>query len=149
MTSCAALGLRERSRALDKVGLFDRGSRPDQLAAPVDVIPHVPEEEPARPPVIVDVRDNPLAVRLLPALDSREPRVDLAHRLVTQIEHVGVEEREMVVRNARTGHVRADRAAVRLRMVLVLEAEATAERGERETRDVPGREDVFAALDAA
>src|SRR5687768_373026 len=65
-TSWPTFALRERARALDKRGLVDRLPGSDQLAAALDVIPDVPVQEPARPPVLVDVRDDPLAVRLLP-----------------------------------------------------------------------------------
>ena len=98
---------------------------------------------------LVDVRDDPLAVRLLPALDGLEPRVDLADRLVAEIEHVGVEERQVDVRDVRAGHVRPDRAAVGLRVILVLDPEAPTERRDREARDVAGGEDVFAPRDTA
>src|SRR4051812_13356658 len=72
-SSRATLFFRERSSALDKCRLVDRRAGGDQLAPAVDVIPHVPVEESARSTRPVDVRDDPLAIRLLPALHSLEP----------------------------------------------------------------------------
>ena len=59
--------------------------------------------------VAVDVGDDALAVRLGPLRDRVEARVDVADRLVAEVEQVGVEEREVVVRLAGAGHVGARR----------------------------------------
>ena len=117
--------------------------------AAIDLVPGVPEQEAARPPLVVDEGDDALAIRLVPPLDRREPRIDFAHCLVAEVEEVGVEEREVVVRLPCAGHVRADRPAVRVRVILVLDAGVLAERGDREVRDVTGREDVVAVSRAA
>src|SRR5438094_218269 len=89
----------------------------------------------------------PRASSTAAAIHRREARVDGADCLVAELEHVGVEERQVVVRHARAGHVRADDLAVGLGMVLVLDPEPPAERGRREARDVAGREDVLVPLD--
>ena len=73
----------------------------------------------------------------------------LADRLVAEVEEVGVEEREVVVGRVRSGHVRADGAAVALRVVLVLDAQRRPERSDGEARHVAGGEDVVAPADAA
>src|SRR5689334_23453603 len=64
--SCTTRGLRERASALDK-GSFGNGlAREDQLGRRVDLVPDVPEQEATRLPLVVDVRDDALAVRLVP-----------------------------------------------------------------------------------
>src|SRR5581483_2175474 len=93
--SCRSRGLRERASS-DKRALADGLARPDQVPGRVDLVPDVPHQEAARATVVVDVGDRALAVRLVPRLDGREPRVHLAHRLVAEVEHVGVEERHVV-----------------------------------------------------
>src|SRR5436305_1880773 len=134
-TSVPRLAFFDRAKAaLDKRPLADGHARFDQLARGVGLVPHVPEQEPARLPVVVDIRDRSLPVRLLPRLDGRQARVDLADRLVAELEEIGVEERDVVVRLVGPGHVRADDLAVGVRVVLVLDAEALAERGAREVR---------------
>ena len=60
---------------------------------------------------------------------SRESTI--ADRLVAEVEQVGVEERQMVVRRVGPGHVRADDLAVRVRVILVLDAHRRPERGGR------------------
>ena len=82
-------------------------------------------------------------------LDRREARVDLADGLVAEVEQVGVEERQVVVRLARAGHVRAHDAAVRVRVILVLGASGAAEHEVRKVRDVARGEHVVAAVDAS
>src|SRR3954453_4202806 len=109
---------------LDKRSFADGIACLDELDRRVDLAPDVPQQEPARAAFVVDVRDRALAVRLLPRLDGREARVDLADCFVAEVEHVGVEERHVIVRLVRAGHVGADRLAVRGRVVLVLHAEA-------------------------
>src|SRR5260370_19897524 len=128
--SCTARSLRERPSALDKRALVDRSTGADQLGRGVDLVPDVPEENAARPALIVDVRDDTFAVRLVPALHRRESRIDFADRLVADVEQVGVAERDVVVGLARARHVRADGLAVRVRMILVLDAEGPAQRGD-------------------
>src|SRR5262245_13857862 len=147
--SCTARGLRDRASALDKRPFCHRAAREDQLARGVDLVPDVPEQDAARPPLVVDVRDDALAVRLVPTLHRRKARVELADRLVAEIEEVGVEERNVVIRHVGARHVRADGFPVRVRVVLVLDPVAPAERGDREVRDVAGREHVVAPVDAA
>ena len=44
----------------------------DQLARRVDLVPDVPEQEPARLPVVVDVGDDAFAIRLGPFLHGVE-----------------------------------------------------------------------------
>ena len=121
----------------------------DQLARRVHLVPRVPEQEPARAPFPIRVRDDALPVRLDPVLDRRQPGVDLPHRLVAEIEHVGVEERQVVVRHFRAGHVGADDLAVRVGVILVLDAGHAGELRHREVGDVAGGEDVVAIADAA
>src|SRR5436305_3143749 len=104
--SCRRRALRERA-SLDKRPLADGFPRHDQLARSVDLVPDVPHEESTRPAVVVDIRDRPLAIRLVPGLDGREARVDLSDGLVAEVEHVGVEKRNVVVDLIRAGHVRA------------------------------------------
>ena len=53
----------------------------------------------------------------------------------------------MVVRRIGAGHVRADRASVGVRVILVLDPDQLAERLRREARDVAGGEDVGAPAD--
>ena len=86
----------------------DDGTGANQLARRVDLAPGVPEQEPARLAVAVDVGDDALAVRLGPLGDGVETRVHVTDRLVAEVEQVGVEERQMVVRLRGAGHVRAD-----------------------------------------
>src|SRR5438552_14654829 len=145
--SCATFVFRERASPLDNRHRVDRLGGADQLASGLDLVPDVPEQEAARPPRVVHVGNDALAVRDVPPLYRGEARIDVADRLVAELEHVGVEERQVVVRHARTGHVRADDLAVGLGVVLVLDPEPAAERGRREARDVAGREDVLVALD--
>ena len=78
-----------------------------------------------------------------------EPRVDFSDRLVAELEEVRVEEREVVVRLVRAGHVPPDLTAVALRVVLVLDPELAAEVARREARHVAGCEYVVVARDAA
>src|SRR5947209_11054992 len=66
MSSCATFLFRERASALDKSRLLDRRACGDQLATEVDMVPHVPVEEPPRSPRLVDVGDDPFAIGLLP-----------------------------------------------------------------------------------
>ena len=54
----------------------------------------------------------------------------------------------MVVGDLRAGHVRSDRTAVRLGVILVLDPETVAQGGDREVRDVTGGKDIFVPLDA-
>ena len=135
---------RPSKRARDKGSL----SGADQVAGGVDLVPHVPEQHAARLAVL-DIRDDALAVRLLPVLDDLEPGVDEPDGLVAEVEEVGVEERQMVVRCAGAGHVRADGLAVRVRVILVLDAQRRPERADGEARDVAGGEDVLVPGHAA
>src|SRR2546421_251208 len=75
-----------------------------------------PEQEAARPPLLVEVADDSPAVRLDPFGERLQARVDFADCLVAEVEEVGVEERQVVVRLVGSGHVGADVAAVALRM---------------------------------
>src|SRR5256885_6155893 len=117
--SCRSLGFRERA-SLDKDPLADRLRRANQLARRIDFAPGVPEQEPARTALLVDVRNRALSIRLLPRLDRLEPGVDLADGLVAEVEQIRVEEREVVVHEACAGHVRAHDLAVCIRVILVL-----------------------------
>src|SRR5436190_16286332 len=132
-------GLRDRARGLDGKGSL---SGPDQLACVVDLVPHVPEQHAARFAVL-DVRDDALAVRLLPVLDHLEAGVDLPDRLVAEVEEVGVEERQVVVRSGRAGHVRAHGFAVRVCVILVLDPHRRTECADGEPSDIAGGEDVL------
>src|SRR5690606_16987101 len=91
----------------------------------------------------LEVVDHALAERLLPVLDHGEVRVQVADGLVAQVEQVGVEERQVVVRLGRAGHGAAGGAALGVRVVLVLDADAPAQRGVEEHGDVPGGVDVL------
>src|SRR3954447_862251 len=113
--SVPRLGFRER--------LKPDNARLECRAGIVDLAPDVPEQEAARAPVLAEVGDRALSERLLPRRDRLEPGVHLAHGLVAEVEQVGVEERHMVVDDAGPGHVGADDLAVRVRVVLVLDAE--------------------------
>src|SRR6476619_189733 len=97
-TSLPRRGLRERESALDKLRPLHRLPRFDALPRVVDLAPRVPEKEPARMLVRVDVGDDPLSLRRLPLLDRVEARVDLADRLVAEVEEVRVEAGDVVVR---------------------------------------------------
>ena len=127
----------------------DHRARTNQLARGVDLVPDVPEQEPARLAVAVDVGDDTLAVRLRPLGDRVETRVDVADRLVAELEQIGVEERQMVVRLRCARHVGADGTAVGVRVVLVLDAPRASERRDGEASDVAGGEDVVASSSAA
>ena len=105
-------------------------------------LPKTPGQDAARPLGIVDVAEDALAQWIAPGRDGAKARVGLPDRLVAEVEQVGVEERQVVVRLAGAGHVRADRPAVAVRVVLVLDPDALAERLRREARDIAGREDV-------
>src|SRR5687768_2682830 len=86
-SSQPAFAFRERFRAwLDKHGLVGGETGANQLASLVDLVPDVPVQEPARSPIDVEIGDRPLPVRLLPGLDRLEARVDLADRLIPQVE---------------------------------------------------------------
>src|SRR5579859_708163 len=138
-TSVPRRGLRERARAeLDSEGPLT-GSQ--QVSRRIELVPDVPEQNAARPSAL-DVRDDALAIRLLPVLDRFESRVDDPDCFVTQVEQVGVEEGEVVVRRLGAGHVLADKAAVSVRVILVLDPQGRSEDGHGEARDVPRGEDV-------
>src|SRR3569833_5714 len=140
------------STSVPRLGFFEAlkldTARFDRVARRVELVPDVPEQEAARPPVCVDVRDRPLAERLVPRLDRLQARVDLADGLVAEVEQVGVEERHVVVDDPGAGHVGADDLAVRVRMVLVLDTEALPEHGARVVRDIACGEHVVAPVDA-
>ena len=91
---------------------------------------------------------TPLRSGSLPRRDAAQARVRFPDRLVAELEQVGVEERQVVVRLAGAGCVRADRAAVAVRVVLVLDPDALPERLRREANDVARREDVLGARNA-
>src|SRR6185437_184364 len=76
-TPPSVVGCRERASWLDKRCLGDRRPSCDQFAAEIDVVPYVPEEESAWPLRLIDIRDDPLAIGLLPIFDRVEARVDL------------------------------------------------------------------------
>src|SRR4051812_3441293 len=137
-------GLRDRASALDRKGAH---SRANQLTGVVELVPHVPEQHAARLAVL-DIRDDALPVRLLPVLDHLEAGVDLSHRLVAEVEQVGVEERQVVVRGGGARHVRADGLAVRVRVILMLDPHHRAERADGKACDVAGGKDVFVPGDA-
>ena len=97
--------LADELRPAPRLARAGEGARRQRLLSParisvagvVELVPDVPEEHAARPAVL-DVSHDALAVRLLPVLDRLEPRVDLPDRLVAEVEQVGVEERQVVVR---------------------------------------------------
>src|SRR3954452_2272474 len=142
-------GLRERASALDKLCPLDRLPGLDPLARVVNLPPGVPEEEAARVLVRVDVGDDPLSKRSLPPLHRAEARIDLADRFVAEIEEIRVEEGDVVVHLVGTGHVRAHDLPVRVRVILVLDAEAPPEDRAREACRVARGEDVVTIADAA
>ena len=117
----------------------------DQLPRRVDLVPDVPEQEPARLAVAVDVGDDALPVRLDPLSDGIELGVDIPDRLVAEVEEVGVEEGEVLVRLTGAGHVGADDSAVSVRVILVLDPARPAEGGSRKAGDVSGGEHVVAS----
>src|SRR2546423_567362 len=104
-----AAGARPAPRTPPKVVGCARAAAPGRVA---DVVAEVPEQPAARRAVRV-VGDDAFAVRLLPVLDGLEPRIDLADGFVSEVEEVGVEEREVLVGLRRAGHVRADDLAMR------------------------------------
>ena len=69
------------------------------------------------------------------AATRRRARVELADRLVAEVEQIGVEERQVVVGLPGAGHVRADRLTVRVRVILVLDppSSPSADSGKRAT----------------
>ena len=73
---------------------------------------------------------------------SVELRVHFAHGLPTQVEQIGVEERQVVVGPVGARHVRARRLAVLDRVVPVLDPHPAVEREVGELRHVPGGVDV-------
>src|SRR5580765_5831778 len=105
-------GFRERASVSDRKSAL---AGTDELTRVVDLVPDVPKQHAARPAVL-DVRDDALAVRLLPVLDRLEPRVDLPDGFVPKVEEVGVEKRQVVVRLCSAGHVGADDLAVHVRV---------------------------------
>ncbi len=110
-----AAGALQSRRGRRSAGVDD-GAGANQLARRVDLAPGVPEQEPARLAVAVDVGDDALAVRLGPLGDGVQTRVHVADRLVAELEQVGVEERQMVVRLRRRrpcSRRRRDRACSR------------------------------------
>src|SRR5437764_5506339 len=118
-----------------ELAALERGAGLDQRAPVVDLAPDVPEQEAARPASLVDVADDALPVRLGPGSLRLEARVDVPHRLVAELEEIRVEERQVRVRRVRARHVRADRAAVAVRVILVLDADARPERLRRAACD--------------
>src|SRR4029079_11247077 len=65
-----------------------------------------------------------------------------------EVEEVGGEERQVVLRLSRAGPVRADTSAVALCVILVLDSHRPAERGHGEAGDVACGEDIVATVDA-
>src|SRR5579864_8726426 len=88
--SCRSLVLRERA-SLDKRSFAHRCAGADELTCSIDLVPDIPEQDAARAPVVVDIGDGALVIRLVPVLDRLEPGVDRADGLVAEVVDVGVE----------------------------------------------------------
>src|SRR5260370_2708793 len=77
----------------------------DESARVVHLPPRVPQQD-ATHATVFQVVDHALAHRLLPVGYGLEPRVQLADRLVAELEQVGVEERQVAILRpaGRPGH---------------------------------------------
>ena len=144
-----ARALRERAR-LDKGRLLvHRAARPGSARARRRPCPSVPEQEAARPPAPRrrtrrrPCGSAPPSARPSPAA-SRPRRPPRSRGRTCPSRRTG---------GGRSGSPRRPcwrrRPAVRVRVILVLDADLRAERRHREARDVAGGEDVVAAADAA
>ena len=102
----------------------------------------------ARMPLRVEVVDDSFAVRLFPLSDRFVARVELADRLVAEVEQIGVEERKVIVRFFRPVHVDPGQSSVTLRVVFVLHPHRLVEDGSGEASNVSCREDILVSADA-
>jgi hypothetical protein len=63
---------------------------------------------------------TPFATRVSPFGERVQPRVDLADRLVAEVEEIGVEERQVVVRLVGAGHRAAHVCPVAFGVIFML-----------------------------
>jgi len=125
----------------DELRAAARGLRRDHRRGGLDLAPGVPQQHAAHA-ALAQVVDHSLPERFLPVFDDLEARIELAHRLVAEVEEVGVEERQMVVRLCPTGHVAPGHAPHRVGVVFVLEAQAAIQDGAVEAGNVARGKDV-------
>src|SRR3990172_3740065 len=77
----------------------------DKISGRVHLIPNIPQKNTAQVAAI-KVVNNPFFIRLLfPVLNQLVARVQATHRLVAEIEQVGIEHRQMLIRMRGSGHV--------------------------------------------
>src|SRR5437868_2465724 len=113
----------------------------EQRTRVIDLSPGVPQQGPANASV-AQVVDDAFAERDLPVRDGFQPRVDLPHRLVTEVEQVRVEHRYVAVGDRCAGHRLSGQTPHRVRVVLVLDSRLLLQHHAPETRHVAGGEDV-------
>src|SRR5438552_17809474 len=118
-----------------QVGGAERSGVGDERAGVVPLAPGVPKEPSPYPPRL-QVVDDALTERGLPVGDGFEARVELPHGFVAELEQIRIEEWQVRVGRRSTRHVLPCDLAHGVGVVLVLHAEAGAEGGVGEARDV-------------
>jgi len=115
----------------------------------VDLAEQVPEQDPLWASLAIEVVDLPGFGQSVPVGERLQSRVEQADRLVAEVEQIGVEKGEVVVRLGCTGHVRADAAAVALGVIFVFDAHLGGKCRDREMGNVTGCEHVLTTVDTA
>src|SRR5215210_8346772 len=114
-------GRYEHLARINRVGIGDQGPGRIQL------VPDVPEERSSHP-ALPAVREGALAIWLLPLGHNLGPGIDISNRLVAQIEHIRVEEGEMLVGLPFACHRSSREATHRRGVVLVFDAATLTQR---------------------
>src|SRR5207302_4241442 len=97
----------------------ERSGIRDQPPRGFHLVPGVPQQDSSHPAAL-QVVDDALTEGLLPVRDRLEPRVQVAHRFIPQLEEIGIEIRQVMVRFPLPGHGLPRRVPHGIRLVLLL-----------------------------
>src|SRR5215212_11012296 len=106
---------------------MNRAGIGDQGPGRIELIPDVPEECSSHP-ALATVGEDAFEVRLLPLSHHLGSGIDIPYRLIAQIEHVRVEEGEVLVSLPLACHRSAREATHRRGVVLVFDAATLTQR---------------------
>src|SRR6516225_11342303 len=108
----------------------------------VHLVPRVPQQNPTHS-AAVEIIDDAFAVGLFPVGHLLEPRVQLAHGFVPQLEEIGIEVWEMMIWFGVPGHSLSCCPPHCVGIVFVLDADALAQRRIVEGRNITSRVNVW------